>query len=264
MTSHAGSAGGRDVGRSGAPTSTTGRPRRRPAAHRRGSRQVRGRRPWRRPRSAAWQERAGSGDFDGDAVAVTRTTGTPCAAAWRCRNAGTGCAQERSSFQAPARGCGSSTSTSSSWERPHGTPGAAQRACTGYRRSGAGARRRRHSRRLSSADHGDRRRRRVAFAGPVLRSTPQFGQSRRSRPCTAARRGASSSTYSRTMGAKSIWSPEISNASSWCRVGCCNARRPRHGASPRSVRQRRHGPCHGTCDRASTTTPSSSDVARST
>ena len=49
---------------------------------------------------------------------TSRTSGTPCAASWRCRSEGKCCEQECPASTRRRGGCGSSSSTSSSWERP--------------------------------------------------------------------------------------------------------------------------------------------------
>ena len=49
---------------------------------------------------------------------TSHTTGTRRAGSWRCRNAGTGCVPARSAARRSPDGCGSSTSMSSSSERP--------------------------------------------------------------------------------------------------------------------------------------------------
>ena len=79
----------------------------------------------------------------------------------------------------------------------------------------------------------------------VLRSTPHCGQipaqSGRHSGCS----GRSSTTYSRTTGARSIWSPTIATASSW-RGSCWNSSSTTDTDTPStSTRQRRHCPCHG-------------------
>ena len=90
-------------------------------ARRRRSHRERGRRPWRRPRSAA------SSQLRRCEAQPTSTatrslyqpqTGTPCAAAWRSRSGGTRCAAGRPASRPQRGGCDSWTSTSSSWERP--------------------------------------------------------------------------------------------------------------------------------------------------
>ena len=86
----------------------------------------------------------------------------------------------------------------------------------------------------------------VARAGVEIDAADR-AQTRRSRGRHSGDSGASSSASSRTIGARSSWSPTISNASGsvttvW--YSSSTARRPR--ARRARVRQRRHMPCQGT------------------
>ncbi len=53
---------------------------------------------------------------------TSRSYRTPCGAAWRSRSAGTRCEQGRRASTRQRGGCGSCSSTSSSWERPRRQP----------------------------------------------------------------------------------------------------------------------------------------------
>ena len=74
---------------------------------RRGSRRGRCRRPWRRPRRAAWMSArptsAVSRRRRRRGPCTSRRTGTPCAAASRCRSGGTCCAPARAASTRSAR-----------------------------------------------------------------------------------------------------------------------------------------------------------------